>query len=75
MRIAVVGAGGVGGYFGGKLCQAGNEVVFLTRGRALEVIGNKGLRVMSFMGDFTVHPQASDDPACVTGAELVMLCT
>ena len=40
MKIAVVGAGGVGGYFGGKLCQAGYVVVFLTRGKALEAIRN-----------------------------------
>ncbi len=75
MRIAVVGAGGVGGYFGGKLCQAGNEVVFLTRGKALEAIRENGLRVKSYMGDFSVRPEVSDRPDCVRGAELVMLCT
>lgn len=75
MRIAVVGAGGVGGYFGGKLCQAGYEVVFLTRGRALEVIRESGLHVKSIMGDFTVHPEVSDNPDCVKGADLVLLCT
>ena len=75
MRIAVVGAGGVGGYFGGKLCQADNEVVFLTRGKALEAIRDNGLRVKSYMGDFMVHPEVSDRPDCVKGADLVMLCT
>lgn len=75
MRIAVVGAGGVGGYFGGKFCQAGNEVVFLTRGKALEAIRQNGLSVKSIMGDFTVHPEVSDHPDCVKGADLVMLCT
>ena len=75
MRIVVVGAGGVGGYFGGKLCQSGNEVVFLTRGAALEAIRENGLIVKSFMGDFTVHPEVSDRPDCVRGADLVMLCT
>ena len=75
MKIAIVGAGGVGGYFGGKLCQAGNEVVFLTRGKALEAIRENGLKVKSFMGDFTVHPEVSDRPDCVRGADLVMLCT
>ena len=75
MRIAVVGAGGVGGYFGGKLCQAGYEVVFLTRGKALEAIRENGLVVKSFMGDFTVHPEVSDRPDCVQGADLVLLCT
>ena len=75
MKIAVIGAGGVGGYFGGKLAQAGNEVVFLTRGRALEVIREKGLRVKSYLGDFTVHPKVSDGPECVSGADLVLFCT
>jgi len=75
MRIVVVGAGGVGGYFGGKLCQSGNEVVFLTRGAALEAIRESGLKVKSFMGDFTVHPEVSDRPDSVRGADLVMLCT
>lgn len=75
MRIAVVGAGGVGGYFGGKLCQAGYNVVFLTRGKALEAIRENGLVVKSFMGDFTVHPQISDRPDCVKGADLVLLGT
>ncbi len=75
MKIAVIGAGGVGGYFGGKLAQAGNEVVFLTRGRALEVIRERGLQVKSYLGDFKVHPEVSDSPECVTGADLVLFCT
>jgi 2-dehydropantoate 2-reductase len=75
MKIAVIGAGGVGGYFGGKLAQAGNEVLFLTRGKALEAIRNKGLRVKSFKGDFTVHPEVSDRPESISSAELVLFCT
>ncbi len=75
MRIVVVGAGGVGGYFGGKLCQAGEEVIFLTRGAALESIRKNGLVVKSIMGDFTVEPKVSDKPDCVVGADLVLLCT
>jgi len=75
MKIAVIGAGGVGGYFGGKLAQAGNEVLFLTRGKALEVIREKGLRVKSFKGDFTVHPEVSDRPESISSAELVLFCT
>jgi 2-dehydropantoate 2-reductase len=75
MRIAVIGAGGVGGYFGGKLAQAGNEVVFLTRGKALEVIGERGLRVKSYLGDFKVYPEVSDSPECVAGADLILFCT
>jgi len=75
MRIAVIGAGGVGGYFGGKLCQAGNEVVFLTRGKALENIRDRGLVVKSYMGDFTVYPEVSDKTDCIASAELVLICT
>jgi 2-dehydropantoate 2-reductase len=47
MRIAVVGAGGVGGYFGAKLARAGESVVMLARGRHLEAIRRDGLRVRS----------------------------
>jgi 2-dehydropantoate 2-reductase len=56
MRIAVFGTGGVGGYFGGRLAQAGEEVVFLARGPHLEAIRRDGLRVESVDGDFSVHP-------------------
>jgi len=56
MRIAVIGTGAVGGYFGGRLAQAGNEVVFLSRGRALEALRARGLVVQSIKGDFTVQP-------------------
>lgn len=75
MRIAVIGAGGVGGYFGGKLCQVGHEVIFLTRGKALESIRENGLVIKSYLGDFTVYPEVSDSPECVAHADLVLLCT
>ena len=42
MRIAVVGAGGVGGYFGGRLAQAGEDVVFIARGRTLQALHERG---------------------------------
>lgn len=57
MRIAVVGAGGVGGYFGGRLAEAGEDVVFLARGATLEALRTQGLRVDSTAGDF-VLPRA-----------------
>ncbi len=75
MKIAVIGAGGVGGYFGGKLAQAGNEVLFLTRGKALKAIRENGLRVKSFKGDFIVHPEVSESPESISSAELVLFCT
>jgi 2-dehydropantoate 2-reductase len=58
MRIAVVGAGGVGGYFGARLAAAGSDVVFVARGRHLEAIRADGLTVRSPLGDVTVSPEA-----------------
>jgi 2-dehydropantoate 2-reductase len=64
MRIAIIGAGGVGGYFGGKLAQGGADVVFIVRGSMLEAMRTRGLRVDSIKGDFVIeHPNATDDPA------------
>ena len=51
MRIAAMGAGGVGGYFGARLQQAGHEVVFVARGKHLEAIRSDGLSVESPQGD------------------------
>lgn len=64
MRIAIFGAGGAGGYFGGRLAQAGEEVLFIARGEHLRAIRERGLRVDSLKGDFVIQPvQATDDPA------------
>jgi len=64
MRIAVFGAGGVGGYFGGRLAQAGEDVVFIARGDHLKAMLTHGLRVDSVKGDFVLKPvKATDDPA------------
>ncbi len=65
MRIAVMGAGAVGGYFGGRLAQAGEPVVLIARGEHLRAIQADGLRVRSIAGDFTVRVPATDDPARV----------
>jgi 2-dehydropantoate 2-reductase len=63
MKIAVFGAGGVGGYFGGLLAHAGHDVTFIARGKHLKAIQENGLKVFSINGDFIVHPaQATDDP-------------
>src|SRR5689334_5152431 len=73
MRIAVVGTGGVGGYFGGRLAQAGEDLVFLARGAHLRAIREHGLQVESADGDFTVYPaQATDDPAQIGPVDLVL---
>ncbi|MCP5152066.1 MAG: 2-dehydropantoate 2-reductase [Chromatiales bacterium] len=74
MRIAIFGAGGVGGYFGGRLAQAGHEVTFIARGAHLEAMRRDGLRVASIAGDFTVSPvRASDDPATVGPVDAVLV--
>lgn len=63
MRIAIYGSGSVGGYFGGRLAQAGEEVSFIARGQHLQAMQQNGLRVDSLKGDFVVKPvQATDDP-------------
>ena len=61
MNIVVIGAGGVGGYFGGKLANAGFNVTYYARGSHLEAIKNKGLQVNSILGDFTVFANATDN--------------
>lgn len=74
MRIAVFGTGGVGGYFGGRLAQAGEEVTFIARGAHLEAICEQGLRVESLKGDFTIHPaNATSDPGEVGPVDYVLV--
>ncbi len=64
MKILVMGSGGVGGYFGGRLAAAGNEVAFVARGAHLAAIQANGLDVRSTAGNFTVKPaRAVADPA------------
>jgi 2-dehydropantoate 2-reductase len=61
MRIAIVGTGGVGGYFGAKLALGGNDVTFIARGEHLETIKNKGLRIKGVSEDFQVYPVKATD--------------
>jgi len=76
MKFAVFGAGGVGGYFGGKLAQAGQDVTFIARGEHLNAIRQNGLRVESISGDFSIHPaKATDKPAEVGAVDVVLLST
>ena len=58
MRIAVMGAGGVGGYFGARLAQAGHDVTFIARGRHLEALKTSGLTLKSALGDATLKVKA-----------------
>jgi len=54
MKIAIIGSGGVGGYFGAKLVKAGFDVTFLARGEQLKAMSGKGLTIKSILGDFSV---------------------
>jgi len=73
MNIVVFGAGGVGGYFGGKLAQAGNDVTFIARGKHLQAIKSNGLLIKSIQGDFKVHPKVTDDVTNIKNPDLVIL--
>jgi 2-dehydropantoate 2-reductase len=75
MRIAVVGAGGVGGAFGAALAKVGGDVTFLARGAHLVAMGASGLRVLSPRGDVHLSPtQATDQPASVGPVDFVLFC-
>ena len=75
MRIAVIGAGGVGGYFGGKLAQAGHDVTFVARGRHLAALRERGLVVESGAGNATIRTATfTDDVAHIGPCDVVMLC-
>jgi 2-dehydropantoate 2-reductase len=74
MRIAVFGTGGAGGYFGARLAQAGEDVIFIARGQHLQAIREHGLRVDSAKGAFVVRPtDATDDPMQVGGVDVVIV--
>ena len=74
MKFAIMGSGGVGGYFGTRLAEAGEDVTFIARGEHLAAIRRDGLQVTSIKGDVTINPaQASDDPASVGTVDCVIL--
>ena len=73
MNIVVIGAGGVGGYYGGKLTQAGYDVTFIARGKHLQAIKSSGLEVKSIYGDFIVHPNVTDNISEILRPDLVIL--
>jgi 2-dehydropantoate 2-reductase len=75
MRIAVVGAGGVGGYFGARLAQAGEDVAFIARGAQLAALRDRGLTVESPHGHLELGPQrASEDPGEIGPVDAVLVC-
>src|SRR5580698_10508655 len=75
MRIAVIGAGGVGGGFGAALAKAGADVTFLARGAHLSAMKSAGLKVTGARGDTHVVPtRATDDPAEIGQVDFVLFC-
>ncbi|HWB51174.1 MAG TPA: 2-dehydropantoate 2-reductase [Stellaceae bacterium] len=73
MRILVLGAGAVGGYFGGRLAAAGRDVTFLVRPARAALLADKGLVVASPLGDFTVRPQLATAETLRGASDLVLL--
>ena len=75
MRIAVVGAGGVGGGFGVALAKAGADVIFIARGAQLAAMKSQGLKVQGPRGDIHLVPtQATDNPAEIGKVDFVLFC-
>ena len=74
MKFAIFGTGGVGGYFGGRLAQAGEDVTFIARGRHLSAIQQTGLSVDSIGGDFVVNPaKATNSPQSIGVVDVIIL--
>lgn len=74
MRIAVLGSGAVGGYYGAKLARAGHDVTLVARGRHLQAIRERGLEIKSpMLGDFTVRANAEEDTAKAGPVDLVLV--
>jgi 2-dehydropantoate 2-reductase len=76
MRIAIMGTGGIGGYYGGLLAQSGQDVTFVARGQHLQAIREKGLQIKSVFDNLTVSPvQATDKPSTVGPVDLIIVAT
>lgn len=74
MRIGIIGTGGVGGYFGGRMASAGYDVTFVARGEHLRAMQTKGLKVKSILGDFEVRKvNASDNFNDLADADLIFI--
>ena len=71
-KVAVIGAGAVGGYYGGALARAGLDVALICRGEHRDAIVSDGLRVTSNWGDYTVHPKATPDSTEIGPVDLVL---
>jgi len=74
MRVAVVGAGAVGGYFGARLAAAGHEVGFVARGRHLEEARREGLKIKSIQGDLHIRSLFTSEPSEIGPVDLILFC-
>lgn len=75
MNIVIYGTGGVGGYFGARLAQAGNNVTFIARGKHLEAIKHNGLQLKSVNGNYLVKPASvTSDVSAIKNIDLVLVC-
>ncbi len=75
MKIAMYGTGGVGGYFGVRLAQAGNDVSFIARGKHLQAISQSGLKLKSIRGDHLLsHPKATENPDEIGPVDTIFVC-
>ena len=76
MRVAVLGSGGTGGYYGALLARSGQDVSFIARGAHLQAIREDGIHIESPFGDFQIRPRlATDKPAEVGPVDLLLFCT
>ena len=74
MRIAIIGAGGVGGYFGSRLIASGEDVAFIARGAHLEALQTSGLRLESPKGNLHLqNVRATNDPSAIGAVDVVLL--
>jgi 2-dehydropantoate 2-reductase len=73
MKVAVLGSGAVGGYYGAMLARAGHDVAFIARGAHLEAIRSQGLRVRGPLGDWQVRARAEHDTGAIGQVDLVLL--
>lgn len=74
MRVAIYGAGGLGGFYGARLAQSGHEVGFIARGDTLAALRSNGLKVLSPMGDLHIErPRVSDAPVDIGPVDLVIV--
>jgi 2-dehydropantoate 2-reductase len=74
MKILVMGAGAIGAYFGARLQEAGEEVIFCARGKNLSALKARGLQIQSFRGDFDARVRAIENPREAAPFDLILFC-